>query len=203
MRKKLLLCVFLTAAVFALTGCTSGNDASSASLHVTLAATYVPEDAVTALETELVTAFPALNTEESKMVISGISMGDSEKDPEGTMAGMAKLMGMMASGEIQLLICDPDNARRYAENGESYIPISELFSEEELAASDLKTVSVPLLDEENNYTGEYSQPCGIDLSGSSLLYSNLYSKDMAAYVMINTTNVDNAKDVILHLASLN
>ena len=38
----------------------------------------------------------------------------------------------MMSGEIELMICDSDNARRLGDNGETYVPLNELFTEEEI-----------------------------------------------------------------------
>lgn len=199
--RRISLVALLLAVLVAATGCSAGSDTSSASLQVAVAATYVSEEATTALEADLKAAFPALNTEEASMVISGISTGDSEKDPETTMAGMARMMGMMASGEIELLICDSDNARRYGDGGEAYVPISDLFTDDELAALGLTAVSVPLLDEEGNPTGEMSGACGIDLSSCTALTQSIYKTDIAAYVLVNTTNVENAKAVIKHLAA--
>ncbi len=193
----LVLCVLLVT----LCGCSAGNQSQdSATLQMAIATTYVPENVVTAIETELKAQLPELYSDEKSVIINGISTGDSEKDPETTMAGMARIMGMMASGEIELLICDPENAKRYGESGENYVPVSDLFSSEELASLGIGVVSVPVMDDEGNITGELSAPCGFDLSECSIMTDTLYQSNMAAYVFIDSPNIENAKSVIKMLA---
>ena len=202
LKRRLSLLLMLCVLLMALCGCSAENkEQNTVSLQIAVATTYVPETTITGLETELKEQLPALYADGKNVIINGISTGDSEKNPEMTMAGMARLMGMMASGEIELLICDPENAQRYAESGESFVPVSELFSDEELTSLGLKTVSVPVRDDDGNATGEMSAPCGFDLSACTLMTETLYQDNMAAYVFVNTASLENAKAVIKLLAS--
>lgn len=200
MIKKICLCVSVLVMLFIVSGCSSSSN-PDASLHMTVASAYVPDTMNQELDELLRAALPELYTESQQIVVNCISTGNSETDPTTTMAGMTQIMGMMASGEVELLICTGENARRYGDNGNAFMPVSELFTESELTASGLQPVSVPVLDEEGNPTGENSVPCGIDLSGSSQLTSALYHDDIAAYVLVNTSHIENAKDVITLLAS--
>ena len=199
--RRISLFAVLIVLMFTLCGCSSGTNQESGSLQLAIASMYVPDGLADSLETGLKAEKPELYFEERGVVINAISTGDSEKDPEMAMAGMTKIMAMMTSGEIELFICDSENARRFAESGENYIPISDLYSEEEITALNLQTVSVPVFDEDGNETGEMSTPCGIDLSTCTLLTENMYRSDMAAYVFVNSTNVDQAKAVIEYLAA--
>ena len=134
--KKRIVTLMLAAMLLLLAGCSGGGEeSSSTALNVVVAATYVDDSMVEGLKTELATL-----TDYPDITISTVAMGDSEADPMGTMAGMAKLSGMMAAGEVDVLITDADNARRYGDNGESYIALSELFTEEELAAHGVNIV---------------------------------------------------------------
>lgn len=153
-----------------------GEESSSTALNVVVAATYVDDSMVEGLKTELATL-----TDYPDITISTVAMGDSEADPMGTMAGMAKLSGMMAAGEVDVLITDADNARRYGDNGESYIALSELFTEEELAALSAEATGVPVLDDEGQETGETSAACGFILSENASALTGLV--DMRIFVV--------------------
>ena len=107
---------------------------------------------------------------------------------------------MMAAGEVDVLITDADNARRYGDNGESYIALSELFTEEELAALSAEATGVPVLDDEGQETGETSAACGFILSESASALTGLV--DMRIFVFANCEKTDAAKAVVNLLASM-
>lgn len=194
--KKRLITVLLAAMLILLAGCSGGeNESESASLNVVVASVYVDDDMVEGLKTELETL-----TDYPDIAVATVAMGDSEADPMGTVAGMAKLSGMMASGEVDVLITDEENARRYGDNGESFVAISELFTEEELAAFAGEAVGVPVLDEESQPTGETSDACGFALSANASALVGL--TDMQAYVMVNCEKMDAAKAVMALLAGI-
>ena len=199
--RRISLALVLVLLAVTLCGCSAGKDQENASVQIAIASTYVPYELPETIAAKLREELPALYSEGKSAVINGISTGDSESDPQTTMAGMTRMMGMMASREIEVLICDSGNAKRYADNGNSFIPISELFTEEEITALNLNTVTVPVLDDEGNETGEVSVPCGIDLSACKILTQALTKTDVAAYVLVDSPNLDNAKAVIEYLAA--
>lgn len=199
--RRVSLALILVLLAVTLCGCSSGKDQENASVQIAIASIYVPYELPETVDAKLREELPALYSEGKIAVINGISTGDSESDPATTMAGMTRMMGMLASGEIELLICDSGNAKRYGESGRSFVPVSELFTEEEITALNLETVMVPVLDDEGNETGEMSAPCGIDLSACTLLTQALYKTDVAAYVIVDSPNLDNAKAVIEYLAT--
>ena len=187
--KKRIVTLMLAAMLLLLAGCSGGGEEnSSTALNVVVAATYVDDSMVEGLKTELATL-----TDYPDITISTVAMGDSEADPMGTVAGMAKLSGMMAAGEV-------DNARRYGDNGEAYIALSELFTEEELAAMSAEATGVPVLDDEGQETGETSAACGFVLSENASALTGLV--DMRIFVFANCEKTDAAKAVVNLLASM-
>lgn len=205
MNKKILALLMVMALLLGLlTGCSSSSDkqGESATLQVVVLAPYVFEENAKTLEDTLNAQLPHLTTETASMTMTCISAGNSETDPYGTMAAMTRMAGMLSSNEIDLLICDETNARRYAENGEVFIPLSELFTQEEMEEAGIVAAYVALLDDEGNPTGEMSEACGVDLSGCTTLKELLLISDLNAYVITDSANVENAKDVILYLVSM-
>ncbi|MBQ8654281.1 MAG: hypothetical protein IJ507_05015 [Clostridia bacterium] len=202
--KKRGFALTLALVLLLLTGCSGGGAQQSGktSVRVVLALPYVADGAEDALEKSIADALPELNTADAKLNVAAVSTGDPEKDPYGTMAGVAQMGGMFSSKEVEILICKSDDARRYGDNGEAYIPLSQLFTDAELAEMGVSGTGVGMTDENGNPTGETSVPCGIDLSGCKALEKLVTAKDLGVYVVQGTPNVENAKAVIRHLAGL-
>lgn len=201
MKKRLILVAIMLLAALLLTGCAK-EDKPAASLYVNVIDTYVFDESRAELEKELTAALPALNTAEAPLSVVAISSGDTEKDPMGAMAGMTQIAGLMATGEMELILCDGENARRHGSNGGSYIPLDELFTKEERAELGITGLCIPLSNDDGELTGEVSIPCGIDLSGCTRLTEMLKSTDVGAYVLVNSKHADNAKLVIRHLLTM-
>jgi len=188
-----------------LTGCSSKegkNSAQTTSLHVVIATPYATEEHAEALREALLAAVPELDSADAPLSVTAVSTGDTAGDPMGAMAGMTKVSAMMMSHEMELLLCDSDNARRHGDNGETYIPLSELFTESEIAELGISPATLPLLDDMANYTGEYSAPCGIDLSGNATVSQMLAIPDPSAYVIVDSPNLENAKAAIKALLNM-
>lgn len=201
MKKRLILVVLMLAAALLLTGCAK-EEKPAVSLYVNVIDTYVFDESREELQRELTGALPALNTADAALSVVAVSSGDTEKDPMGAMAGMTQIAGLMATGEMELILCDGENARRHGDNGGSYISLDELFTKEEQAALGIVPLSIPMSNDEGELTGEMSVPCGIDLSGCTRLTEMLHNTDVGAYVLVNSKNVDNAKAVIRHLLTM-
>lgn len=201
MKKRLTLIAMMLLAALLLTGCAK-EEKPAASLYVNIIDTYVFDESREALEKELTSALPALNTAEAPLSVVAISSGDTEKDPMGAVAGMTQIAGLMATGEMELMICDSENARRHGDNGGSYIPLDELFTKEEQTALGIVPMCIPMSNDDGELTGEMSIPCGIDLSGCTRLTEMLHTSDVGAYVLVSSQHVDNAKTVIQHLLTM-
>lgn len=188
-----------------LTGCsTSSNEetAQTTSLHVVLAMPLATSEDADALKEALISAAPDLDSEALPLSVSSIATGDTENDPTGAVAGMTQVTTRMMTGEIELMICDSDNARRHGDNGETYVPLSELFTDEEIAELGIVPATVEIIGDAGTITNERSEPCGVDLSGNASLVKMLGISDPGAYVIIDSPNLENAKTAIKALLSM-
>lgn len=175
----------------------TGVPEASSQLHVTTVARYVDESKVEALGKLL------SEKVEGNLIFVSVSSGDPDSDPMGTMAGMSKIGAMFASGEIEVLICDKENAQRYGSGDpELFAALDTLFTKEEIDALKGEPVSIELTDDEGAPTGEQSAPCGVNLSGNATLVSTLGLQDVNVFVVSNAKNMDLAKQVFLALDSL-
>lgn len=206
MKKKCAsLLAILLAAVLLLTGCSGNKDQeieSSHSLQVLLAAPYVTDEHANALKNELSTAHPELFTDANPLSVQYVLMGDGKSDPSIMIAGITKIAAMFSAKEIELMICDADNARRYGENGENYVPLDTLFTQAEQQELGIKAACVPILDDEGNETGEMSEPCGVDLTENAAVSRLLGNQGYSAYVIQGQANLENAKTAIRHLLTM-
>lgn len=203
MKRLFSVAAILAVVLLTLTGCSSGNDEETANaVGVVVASTYVDSEAASALQEKLQAALPVLNTDTMKLTVTAISTGDTEKDPMGTMAGLTQISGMLTSSEIDVIICDADNARRHGDDGETFLPLDDIFTEAEQDELGIIPVSVPVIGDEGDATGEVSAPCGVDLSGCVELTQTLKLSDIAAYVVVNTENPEEAESVVRQLLAM-
>lgn len=197
--KRILALAMAALLALTLTGCSSGGgsgkkEAASATLNVVVAAPYVDDGMLTGLKEEL-----AKVDEGSEIVVTGVTMSDSEKDPMGFMAGMARLSGSIAAKEVDILITDADNARRMGDNGEGYLPINDTFTAGEIEKFTSGLACVSIVGEDGEITDEVSAPCGVRLSENASALASL--KNMQMFILANTQNTDAAKKVFTHLAA--
>lgn len=176
-----------------LTSC--GDSEKTTGVSVVVASAYVPDETLSSLQQTLDAGF---SEEQSGFgcSVQGISSGDSESDPMMAMSGMMKLTSMIAAKEVDVLITNEEEGQRQA-NGESFLPLSDLFAEEELAGYEL--VSFEVTDEDGAEGDLNNVPCGIQLTDSSL---SVLGDQVAVYVICNTECLDDAKEVVLQLAEL-
>ncbi len=193
--------ILLAGTAALLIGCSARQDASgTASLNVGLGAAFVSEQRVAALAAALEAGLPEYHTDASAIRVSSVSIGDPSADPMAFMAGQTRVAVMLASGEVELWITDPENARRFGDNGEAYVPLATLFSDEEIAAFNGTPVGIAVTDEAGNATGETSEPAGIDLSQNSAIQELTGLNEPQMFVFANSTNMDAAKAAFRFLA---
>lgn len=197
--KRILALAMAALLALTLTGCSSGGgsgkkEAASATLNVVVAAPYVDDGMLTGLKEELEKVDMG-----SEIVVTGVTMSDSEKDPMGFMAGMARLSGSIAAKEVDILITDADNARRMGDNGEGYLPINDTFTAGEIEKFTSGLACVSIVGEDGEITDEVSAPCGVRLSENASALASL--KNMQMFILANTQNTDAAKKVFTHLAA--
>ena len=200
--KKLLRVAFLILGiVIGLIGCSSkSNNSDAISLHVAIATKYMSDEKAKSFAQYLNAGLPEYNDGNKIISVSGLLTGNPEEDPYSLMAATARIGSMMSSGEIELWICDEENAIRYSADGTSYVALSALFTEEELGSLGGALIRVPLTDSEGNKTGAYSEICGIDLSQHTAITELIGISDPQMFIMVGTDNMDAAKAAFLYLA---
>ncbi len=193
---------FLAVAVFSgLAGCSPGKqNGQEASLRVALVATYVSDEAVEDFATYLRAGLPEYNDDSGTIEVIGISAGDSESDAMGFMAGSTRIATMLASKDIELWICDPETAARYADNGANYVALEELFSADELSSFSGMPVAVALTNDAGVTTGDFSESVGLDLSTKAAVTEATGIRDAQVFVLAGSTNRDAAKAAFRYLA---
>ncbi len=150
-------CVFLTALlgmVFLMSGCGS-QDEDDGSLKVAFISAAVDSEAAQSYAQALI---------ERASTITGvdcttISLGSSQTDPAGYMAASMQLTGLVAAGDLDAIFFDIEGAAASARN-DTFYALSDLFTEEELAKMEGKTIDYAQVDEEGNETQERTAEVG-------------------------------------------
>lgn len=197
-----LLCALLAVGIIGgLLGCSPREQESEGvSLRVALVAPYVSDEAVENIEAYLKEGLPEYNDDDRSFEVTGISAGDSAADPMSVMAGSTRIAATLASGDIDLWICDPENARRYAEDGSNYVALDELFSADEISSLGGTPIAIPITDDEGNATGEFSEIVGLDLSMIAAISEMTGIRDPQMFVLAGSTNREAAKAAFGYLA---
>lgn len=189
-----------------MTGCSSGgNSAANHSVKIAVAAPYVLEGATDELAALLKQGLPALNTEEKSILVQSVNTGDTKTDPMSAMAGMTKITTMMLGKEIEIMICDAENAQRHGEGGNTYMPLSKLFTEAELTELGAEALTVSKVDEDGNATGERSEAIGISLVNCEGIKNIFKMSDLGLYVIgtpETEANIDNIRATIRYILSM-
>lgn len=183
--KKIIALLLSAALLLALSGC--GKQETP--FQVLFAAPFVNED-LTAAYGESLTA---------DVKYSPFSMGSEAIDPMTYGAGAMALSAMFAAGEVDVLICDLDEAARYARSGYFFDP-AEVFTGEELEPYQEKLLSFEMVDEYGVPTGEKTPVCGIDLSDKEDLLLAMGTEHFGIFILVNTEDLELAKDVVLEIA---
>lgn len=186
-----------------LAGCSSGGGEDTtaqpdAALNIVVAANYVSDDALK----EFAEAFAEKYAPEGVTVNwSAISMGDPDADPTSVMGGMTRITGMIMEKEIDVLIADPDVARRHGDNGGSYVALSDAFTADQLAGFVREALTLPELDELGEATGGRTVECGVDVTDLDGIEKVTTADSLGAYIMINAANPEQAKAFIEYVAT--
>lgn len=127
---------------------------------------------------------------------TSITMGSSEKDSTGYMAATVQLTGLIASQEIDVIFFDIESAAADARN-DTFYALSDLFTEEELAKMDGKTIDYAQVDEEGNEISERTATVGLNVSTEEDLTEFMNSDEIGIYIVGNAPHVDQAKALLL------
>ncbi len=187
------VCAVLLASTLVLSGC--GGKESSA-LQVVVANSFVSEEALTAYSDAMLAANPGWAEGSSAVEFTSLSLGSEQADAAAYGVSIMKVSAMVASNEIDVMICDLDNAARNARS-DMYLSLDEIFTEEELASYSDLALTFDMVDDEGNPTGEQTPACGLSLTGTESLSEIYGESEYGVFIVSNTQNPDLAKDVML------
>lgn len=131
---------------------------------------------------------------DSEITYRGFSFGEEGVDGTFFGASVMSMTAVMVAGEIDVLVCDLENAARYARN-DMFLDLTEVFTEAELAGYEDKLVDFDMLDEYAQPTGEKTVRCGLNISGNEELTYILNSDAYAVFIVANTADLELSKDV--------
>ena len=184
--------------VLLLAGCTSSSNVFEAAFCAPMLDANLVDDTGAAL-TE---ALPEIRIEGQEPVFSYVFAGSIPDDPMSGAAGQTRITGMLMAQELDVIIATPEVARVQAVN-ELFMPLSELFSPQELDMLAGRTIKYEFVDVMNGQevpTGKYTEECGIDITGHEHLTSLLGDQKLGVYVAANTDHPEQAKALIRYLA---
>lgn len=187
-------CVFLTALlgmVFLMSGCGS-QDEDDGSLKVAFISTAVDSEAAQSYAQALIERDSSI----TGVDCTTISLGSSQTDPAGYMAASMQLTGLVAAGDLDAIFFDIEGAAASARN-DTFYALSDLFTEEELAKMEGKTIDYAQVDEEGNETQERTAEVGLDVSNEEELTQILRSERVGLYIVGNAPHLEQAKTLFL------
>ena len=187
-------CVFLTALlgmVFLMSGCGS-QDEDDGSLKVAFISTAVDSEAAQSYAQALIERDSSI----TGVDCTTISLGSSQTDPAGYMAASMQLTGLVAAGDLDAIFFDIEGAAASARN-DTFYALSELFTEEELAKMEGKTIDYAQVDEEGTETQERTAEVGLDVSNEEELTQILRSEQVGLYIVGNAPHLEQAKTLFL------
>lgn len=162
--------------------------------QVLFAAPYVSDEMVAAYGEQLAVE------SEIPVTYSGFSIGSQAVDPMIYGAGTVALTAMITAGEVDVLVCDLDEAPRYARSGMFY-DLTEIFSGEELAKISDRLLTFEMVDETGTPTGEFTAPCGLELPAREDLTWVMGGVHNGIFITCGAGNLDLAKEMFWQIVS--
>lgn len=195
--KPAALVSLLVACSVLLAGCTSDK---LPPIQILVGNTYVSEESLTACEESLLSTHPGWQEEETAVGFTSISFGDPETDPYAG-ANIAKVSAMVTAKEVDVIVCDTENAARFA-RGEMFVPIEEVLSEEELSQYQDRLLAFEMVNDEGNPTGEFTPSCGISITGDPRFDEIYGEQEYGVFLVSNAEPMENAEEVFKELIGL-
>ena len=170
-----------------------GGGTSDDGLDVVFSAPYVSEEQVSVYG-------ETLSAGEKAVDCQGFSFGTEGGDAAAFGASTMKISAMVAAKEIDLMVCDLDNAARYVRS-EMFYDLAEIFSQEELDAYSDRLLTFDLVDDEGNPTGEQTPVYGIDVSGNENLTAMMGQNSYGVFLVQNTEDLEAAKEIFWQIVN--
>ncbi|MBR6790255.1 MAG: hypothetical protein IKM31_05235 [Oscillospiraceae bacterium] len=174
-----------------LAGCGGEPESGAGGIDVAVITKYTLEE-----ENPLPAALEE-NLPDLPCAVTTIATGDAESDPTVAMAGMMRLTALIASGDVDVVVASMEEAERQAK-AESFTPLSDMFTDEELAG--FETISFEVISEDGTIGPLNGVPCGILLKNDRI--SSMDESGMGVFLICNTEEPEQAADVMMALAEL-
>lgn len=196
---KKMLCILLALLLLCccLTGCNRTNPREVFDLVLWLP--FVYDDVPAHFEEMLENDIPALDGIQTAVL--GQSIGYLESDAAAYMAYAMKLTAMASCGEVDMLIMDPDTALGAARSS-LLIPLSDLFTPEELEALDGRLMDFEEVDAVGNPLGTRTPVCGIDISDFPNIHDLLGPGEFGIYAVTDLGRPEVVKAVMSYFAEI-
>ena len=199
----MLIAGFLALCLF---GCSS-NEKKAAPFQVAFTAARLNESAVSEFGASLLNRIPELSIDGNAPLFTPMITGETQNnveagiiaDPMMAMTGMMRQAALVSTGDIDVFISDMENAARNA-RGDMFLPLSEVFTDFELAALNNRFLSFDLVNTdgyETTPTGEKTPVCGIDITGNEMMLRIFGNQEIGVFIAANTKNMELAKKVML------
>lgn len=192
----------MTLLLLACVGCSASEEYG---LSITAAAPYVDSAKATAFAEQIKLTGDSNKVSMFSTSIPAPKKATNEVDPNGAAAEISgsanamKVTAMIASGELDVMLCDVETASRFARGG-SFFTLEEIFTEEELSAiPQEKRISYTELDSDNKPTTKMLPECGIDISGNAAVKEFINSEQIGVFVVANVKNKETAKEFVHQL----
>lgn len=202
-RKILVLCLVLS---LALSGCIFNSSPSVSVFDFLVWGPYFEDGTVTPDIEAMLKEIPALSDIET--AVDTVSTGYPDVRDSAFTVWSMKMNAMAANGEIDMVIMEESSAMPAARGG-LFLPLNELFTEEELEALGDRILRYRMMDpsgEEIPLDSTDAEPwtayCGIDLSQSETLAALLGPGNYAIYAVTDLGNPQRVKDVMTYFAGL-
>jgi len=127
---------------------------------------------------------------------------DNEQDARAGSYGLQQITKNLTAGQIDVLIATAEVGRVQALNN-LLMPLSEIFTQEELAQLEKQIVQYDYVDYMLGAelpTGESTPDCGLDISEHEFITPLVSSEPLGVYVAINAPHSEQAKALIRYLA---
>jgi len=199
--------IFTAALIISLIGCSPKNT-GPASFQIAFIASSMNQNAVTEYGAYLNNAMPELTIEGKAPVFTPIIIAEAADNPEPgnfvdpmmTMGGMIRMAVIGATGDLDIIISDMNNAERQAASG-VFMPLSGFLTNDELSALESRSISFDIMstDHEPKPTGEKTPVCGINITGNERMRSIFGNQEIGVFITSNTKNLELAKKVVRSL----
>ena len=130
----------------------------------------------------------------SQDVFSPMAMG-----PDVVMGSIMRFSLLVGEGEVDMVISDMENAARFAQDN-MFMPLSDIFSDSQLAALEGRLLDFELLGEGFGAEGpERTPPIGVNITEHPGMAPIFGSLEVGVFVVANTRHLDQVRMVLNYL----